>query len=144
MVLSHEFVIQHGNSAYKSDNSNDSFVKVFRYQPVHKIYQQLIIERLMSERLTMTKKRLQNSSLLTTILCSKLSFWTWNKIKIWWQKSPYLKWNFISGYGTKFPARKFNLMAVLAPESKKYTMDLRQKTSKMTLLMNSWVKYIGK
>tara|TARA_R110001583_G_C5603435_1_gene404685 strand:+ start:16 stop:138 length:123 start_codon:yes stop_codon:yes gene_type:complete len=26
VVLSHEFVIQDGNSAYKSDNSNDSFV----------------------------------------------------------------------------------------------------------------------
>jgi len=39
------------------------FVKVFRYQPVHKTYQQPIIERLMSKRLTMRKPRELNSVL---------------------------------------------------------------------------------
>ncbi|ALO33885.1 hypothetical protein CMT41_03450 [Colwellia sp. MT41] len=35
----------------------EHFVKVFRYQPIHKTYQQLFKRRLMSERLTMKKPR---------------------------------------------------------------------------------------
>jgi len=49
--------------------ANVFFVKVFRYQPVHKTYPQPIITRLMSERLTMKKPRKPNSVLWGLLNC---------------------------------------------------------------------------